>query len=115
MIGADDMTTRGDGEAGFAVYVADKPGPVDTDDGVCSTCVAVFGDVEDAIAEASARVRDGYSVSIDIGVMTPAEWDALEEVPDDFAFAPPATPAVDPPAESNTGNPSTRGAKGDDT
>jgi hypothetical protein len=43
----------------YAVYVADEAGPVDPDDGVCSTCVAVFGDVEDAIAEASTRVREG--------------------------------------------------------
>jgi hypothetical protein len=77
----------------FAVYVADEAGPIDPDDGVCATCVALFGDVEDAIVEARACLVEGRSVSIDIGEMTDAEWDALEEVPDDFAFSEPA--AVD--------------------
>src|SRR5213075_1084736 len=77
----------------YAVYVADEAGPVDGDNGVCATCVAVFGDVEDAIKEAAANVREGHSVSIDIGMMTDDEWDALEEVPDDFRFTP--APALD--------------------
>lgn len=70
----------------YAVYVADTPGPIDADDGVCSTCVALFGDAEDAITEARERLLEGYSVSIDIGRMTEGEWDAIEEVPDDFTF-----------------------------
>lgn len=74
----------------FAVFVADEAGPI-TDDGVSSTCVAVFGAAEDAIAEAADHLREGYSVSVDIGFMTRAEWDALEEVPDDFAFKSPAS------------------------
>lgn len=73
----------------FAVYRADQAGPEDPDDGVCSTCVALFGKAEDAIAEARHYLVDGYSVSIDIGEMTEAEFDALEEVPDDFTFTPP--------------------------
>lgn len=73
----------------YTVYVADEAGPVSGDNGVCSQCVAVLGDVEDAIKEAGDRLRDGFSVSIDIGMMTDAEWDALEEVPDDFMFTEP--------------------------
>jgi hypothetical protein len=75
----------------YAVYVADEAGPVDDDEGVCSTCVALFGDAEDAIAEARTRLLEGYSVSIDIGLMPAAEFDALDDVPDDFRFAPPAS------------------------
>jgi hypothetical protein len=30
----------------FALYRADEAGPVDNDDGVCSTCVGLFGDLE---------------------------------------------------------------------
>jgi hypothetical protein len=73
----------------FAVYRADAAGPYDDDDGMAWTCVAIFGELEDAIAEARAYlVAEGRSVWIDIGQMTAAEWDALDEVPDDFAFAP---------------------------
>ena len=39
------------------------------------------------VAAVDAYRMEGYSVSIDIGQMTDAEWDALEEVPDDFAFS----------------------------
>lgn len=75
----------------FAVFVADEAGPVDPDNGTCSTCVALFSDVEHAIKEARSRLAEGYSVSIETGAMTNAEWNALEEVPDDFAF--PGTPS----------------------
>lgn len=80
----------------FAVYRCDDPGPVD-DGGHGMTCVAVFGDVEDAIAEVRLQLLAGYSASVDIGAMTEAEWNALEEVPDDFAFRYPASAgALDP-------------------
>lgn len=69
----------------YAVSRAETTGLVD-DSGWSSICVAVFSDMDEAIAEASHYLREGYSVSIDIGTMTDAEWDALEEVPDDFTF-----------------------------
>jgi hypothetical protein len=72
----------------FAVYASEEPGPVDSD-GITSICVAVFGDLEEAIAEARCYLLEGYSIMIEMGVMTQAEWDALEEVPDDFAFTAP--------------------------
>jgi hypothetical protein len=81
----------------FAVYRADGAGPIGED--TCSICVALFTDAIDAIREARDLLLDGYSVSIEIGQMTDAAWDALDEVPDDFQFAPPpSTNAVDPSA-----------------
>jgi hypothetical protein len=69
----------------FALYRADLAGAVDEDEGVTSICVGLFGDYEDAITEARAILAEGYSISIDIGEMTQADWDAIEEVPDDFS------------------------------
>lgn len=56
----------------------------DPEKGYDSICVALFGDVDDALAEARVQLEQGYHVTIDQGVMSQAEWDALEEVPDDF-------------------------------
>jgi hypothetical protein len=69
----------------FALYRADKAGPVDGDEGVCSICVGLFGDYEEAITLARENLAEGYSISIDLGVMTTDEWDAIDEVPDDFS------------------------------
>jgi hypothetical protein len=73
----------------FAVYRADEPGPVDPDAGICWTCVALFGNLEEAIAEVRPYLREKYSTFIEVGAMTEAEFDALDEVPDDFQFTPP--------------------------
>lgn len=86
----------------FAVYVSDDTGPLDPDDGCCSTCVALFEDLEDALAEAITRLHDGFSVSIDRGAMPVAEWDALDEVPDDYSVRPPAVDAVGQPTIDHT-------------
>ena len=71
----------------FAVYRADEAGPIGEEDGADGICVALFGDAIDAIDEARDLLLEGYAVSIEVGQMTDAEWDALEEVPDDFAFS----------------------------
>jgi hypothetical protein len=73
----------------FAVYRAEENGPVDSADGITSICVALFTDADEALALARIHLFEGYSVSIEIGAMTRAEWDAIEEVPDDFAFVRP--------------------------
>jgi hypothetical protein len=66
----------------FAVYRSDTIG--DPEKGYSGVCVALFGDVDDAIDEARRLLADRYHVMIDQGTMPQAEWDALEEVPDDF-------------------------------
>jgi hypothetical protein len=95
----------------FALYRALEAGPVDDDEGVSAVCVGLFTDFEEAIVVARENLAEGYSISIDLGVMTQTEWDAIEEVPDDFHVRatgePPAADASDPHVDS-TGNPSTR-------
>lgn len=47
-------------------------------------CAALFGEAEEALTEARARMAEGLAVGLEPGVMSTAEWDAFEEVPDDF-------------------------------
>jgi len=66
----------------FAVYRSDT---VDDDPcGYGSICTGLFGEIPDAIEEAAHLLADGYHVTIDRGSMPQEDWDALEEVPDDF-------------------------------
>jgi hypothetical protein len=66
----------------YAVYRSDTTG--DPEAGYSGICVGLFGEIEDACLEARRILTEGYHVSIDRGEMSQAEWDALEEVPDDF-------------------------------
>ena len=67
----------------LSVYRSDTTD--DPEAGYVQICTGLFVDVDDALAEAKRHLEDGYHVSIDRGEMSQAEWDALEEVPDDFA------------------------------
>lgn len=49
-------------------------------------CVALFGDVEDALKEARWRLNQGETLYVGRGWMSLSEWNALKEVPGDFAF-----------------------------
>jgi tRNA U54 and U55 pseudouridine synthase Pus10 len=69
----------------FALYRADEAGPVNEDEGVCAICVGLFTDYDEALMLAREHLEEGYSISIDVGMMTTAEWDAIDEVPDDFS------------------------------
>lgn len=66
----------------LAVYRSDtKDSP---ESGYSGVCVGLFGDVDEALREARRLLQDEYHVHIEHGVMSQADWDALEEVPDDF-------------------------------
>jgi hypothetical protein len=66
----------------FAVYRSDTI--CDAEDGYGGICTGLFGEMNEAIAEARGLLAEGYHVNIDQGSMTEADWDAMEEVPDDF-------------------------------
>lgn len=72
----------------FAVYRSDHQG--DPEEGYSGICVGLFGDVESACDQAKEILTEGYHVGIDRGQMSQDEWDALEEVPDDFVASQPA-------------------------
>lgn len=68
----------------FALSVADlKPGE-NPEDGYTSTCVGLWCELDDLWDEARSRVLAGELVEIEPGEMSQEEWEALEEVPDDF-------------------------------
>lgn len=67
----------------YAVYRSDTTG--DPEDGYACVCTGLFGEIPDATEEASRLLADGYHVQIYRGSMPQEEWDALEEVPDDFS------------------------------
>jgi hypothetical protein len=69
----------------YAVYRSDTTG--DPEAGYSGICVGLFGEIPEALQEAQRHLTDGYHVSIDRGSMSQEEWDALEEVPDDFVAA----------------------------
>jgi len=77
----------------FALYRADAPGAVT--DGYGSICVGLFADMTEALTIARESLAAGYAVSIEIGQMTEAAFDAIYDVPDDFRFAPPSVDAED--------------------
>lgn len=52
--------------------------------GYDSICVALFGDIDQVLAEVRIQLAQGYYVQIDQGSMSEADFDAIEEVPDDF-------------------------------
>lgn len=66
----------------YAVYRSDHTG--DPEDGYAGICTALFGEIAEALKEAEQLLAQGYHVQIDRGAMSQVEWDALEEVPDDF-------------------------------
>lgn len=68
----------------FAVFVANER--CEPADGYSSRCVALFrsDELDGALAEAKMLLLDGTHISIECGEMPQVEWDALEEVPDDF-------------------------------
>lgn len=72
----------------YAVYRSDTTG--NPEDGYSSICTGLFGEIPDALEEASRLLAEGWHVMIDRGSMSHAEWDALEEVPDDFVARHPA-------------------------
>ena len=49
-------------------------------------CVGLFDSAEDAITEALDRLAGHEGFFIEPGQLTRAEWEALDEVPDDFEF-----------------------------
>jgi hypothetical protein len=86
-LGAIDTSTRAANTAAgevsyFAVYRSDTKG--NPEDGYGGICVGLFGELDEAIEEIRRRLADGYHVNIDQGSMSQAEWDALEDAPDDF-------------------------------
>lgn len=66
----------------FAVYRSDTQG--DPEEGYSGICTGLFGEIAETLQEAGRLLADGYHVNIDRGSMSQEEWDALEEVPDDF-------------------------------
>lgn len=63
----------------FALYVSDERGPIDSDEsGTSYTCVGLFGELDDAIAEARTRLADGASIEIALGV--PSTRPSIEEI-----------------------------------
>lgn len=94
----------------FALYRSDESGPIDADDGISAICVGLFTDYHEALTLARENLAEGYSISIDMGAMPRADWEALEEVPDDFIAGRKSSASADAsdPYVGHAGNPSQR-------
>jgi len=68
----------------FALYRGDLAPGENPEQGYTSTCVGLFQDLDDVLAEARDHLNAGEVIEITPGSMSQEEWDALEEVPDDF-------------------------------
>lgn len=77
----------------YAVYRSDTK-QIGAEHGYEGICVGLFDDIDEALLETRRHLEDGYHVNVEHGVMSQDEWDALEEVPDDFVPAPFSAGAV---------------------